>query len=60
MSTLEFYTQQAANCRRDADLAALENVRQRSLSAAEAWDAMATRVRRAQEQRAVNEAAKLG
>ena len=60
MSTLEFYTERAADCRRDADASSLENVRQRNLSAADAWEAMAVRVRRAQEQRAVNEAAKVG
>ena len=60
MSTLEFYNERAAECRRDADSATLENVRQRNTTAADAWDAMAVRVRRAQEQREVNEAAKLG
>jgi len=60
MSTLQFYTERAAQCREDADQATLDNVRQRNLTAAHAWDAMATRIRRAQEQREVNEAAKLG
>ena len=60
MTTLQFYNDRAADCRRDAEQSTLENVRRRNLSAAEAWDAMALRVRRAQEQREVNEAAKLG
>jgi hypothetical protein len=59
MTTLQFYTERAADCRRDADQSTLENVRLRNLTAADAWDAMALRVRRAQEQRDVNEAAKL-
>ena len=46
MSTLQFYAERAAECRRDADKATLVNVRQRSLDAAEAWDAMADRVTR--------------
>jgi len=58
MSTLEFYTERAEQCREDANQATLDNVRQRNLTAADAWDAMATRVRRAQEQRAVNDAAR--
>jgi len=48
MSTLEFYNQRAADCRRDADLTQLANVRDRCLSAASAWDSMAERVRRTQ------------
>jgi hypothetical protein len=48
MSTLEFYNERAADCRRDADLTRLVNVRERCLSAASAWDDMADRVRRTQ------------
>ena len=46
MSTLEFYNQLAADCRRDAEETRLVNVRERCLSAATAWDNMADRVRR--------------
>ena len=46
MSTLEFYNQRAADCRRDAEETRLVNVRERCLSAATAWDNMADRVRR--------------
>lgn len=48
MSTLDFYLERAAQCRRDADGTALANVKARSLSAAEAWDAMAARLRKTQ------------
>lgn len=48
MSTLAFYTEQAADCRRQADAAGLDNVRDRCLSAATAWDNMAERARRTQ------------
>jgi hypothetical protein len=48
MPTLEFYTERAADCRREADATNLENVRARCLSAAFAWDDMADRVRRNQ------------
>lgn len=46
MSTLQFYTERAADCRRQADSTNLQNVRARCLSAARAWDDMADRVRR--------------
>ena len=46
MSTLKFYTGQAADCRAAADVAGLANVRERCLNAALAWDNMADRVRR--------------
>lgn len=45
MPTLEFYTDRAADCRREADATNLENVRARCLSAAGAWEGMADRVR---------------
>jgi len=48
MSTLQFYTERAADCRRQADVTNLENVRARCLNAADAWEEMADRVRRAQ------------
>jgi len=48
MSTLQFYTERAAECRRQADSTNLENVRARCLSAASAWEDMADRVRRNQ------------
>lgn len=48
MSTLDFYLERAAQCRRDAEGTELLNVKARSLSAAEAWDAMAARLRKTQ------------
>ena len=48
MSTLDFYLERAAQCRRDAEGTTLLNVKARSLSAAEAWDAMAARLRKTQ------------
>ncbi len=45
MSTLKFYTERAEQCRAEARLASLANVRERCLSAAAAWDSMAERVR---------------
>jgi hypothetical protein len=47
MSTLQFYNERAADCRREADASTLANVRDRCLTAAVAWDNMADRVRRA-------------
>lgn len=46
MSTLEFYSARAAQCRAEAEGTKLVNVRDRCLSAASAWDTMADRVRR--------------
>jgi hypothetical protein len=43
---LEFYIQRAAEARSKADQAVLGNVRDQCLRAAEAWQAMADRVRR--------------
>jgi len=48
MPTLQFFTDRAADCRREADATNLENVRTRCLSAAHAWDDMANRARRNQ------------
>nr|WP_294168243.1 hypothetical protein [uncultured Sphingomonas sp.] len=58
MSTLQFYTERAAECRREADEATLANVRVRCLSAAEAWENMADRARRTQSYRTAHEAAR--
>jgi hypothetical protein len=60
MSTLKFYTERAADCRRQADATNLENVRARCLSAAVAWDDMADRVRRTQVYREEDAARKAG
>ena len=46
MSTLEFYNQRAADCRAEAAQTGLANVRDRCLSAASAWEDMASRVRK--------------
>jgi hypothetical protein len=59
MSTLELYSQRAADCRRDADLTRLVNVRDRCLSAALAWDNMADRARRTQTYRVEDAARKI-
>ena len=45
MSTLEFYSERAAECRAQAAGSGLVNVRDRCLNAASAWDDMADRVR---------------
>lgn len=60
MTTLEFYNERAAECRREAQSSRLVNVRDRCLSAAVAWEAMAERVRRTEAFRADNEARKTG
>jgi len=59
MATLEFYNQRAADCRRDAELTPLANVRDRCLSAALAWDSMADRVQRNQDYRVEDAARKV-
>lgn len=59
MSTLQFYTERAAECRRQADATNLQNVRARCLSAADAWEEMAHRVRRSQVYREADAARKL-
>jgi hypothetical protein len=58
MSTLQFYAERAAECRRDAAAATLVNVRQRNLEAADAWEAMAARMNRTNAHREANEAAR--
>ena len=60
MSTLQFYNERAADCRREADASSLVNVRERCLSAALAWDQMADRVRRTESFRAQDAARKSG
>ena len=59
MSTqLEFYRARAADARADAEAATLENVRQRCLRAAAAWEDMADRAARTDRMRARQEAEK--
>jgi hypothetical protein len=58
MTTLEFYTERAAQCRRDADETTLDNVRERNLNAASAWDAMADRLHRTMAHKEANAAAR--
>ena len=53
MSThYDFYAARAVEARADADAATLDNVRDRCLRAAAAWDAMASRAMRAETMRA--------
>ena len=59
MSTLEFYDERAAQCRAEADLTSLTNVRDRCLSAAAAWDDMAQRMRKIQTYRVADAARKV-
>ena len=58
MSTLAFYREQAARCRKEALVASLANVRALNTDAALAWDAMADRLVRTESHREMNEAAK--
>jgi hypothetical protein len=46
MSPLDFYRQQSAKSHADADAATLDNVRDRCLRAAAAWESMADRAAR--------------
>ena len=55
---LDFYRARAAEARADAEAASLENVRQRCLRAAAAWDDMADRAARTDRMRARQEADK--
>lgn len=57
-SQLEFYRARAEGARADAEAASLENVRQRCLRAAAAWDDMADRAARTDRMRARQEAEK--
>ena len=54
----EFYLERAAEARRDAEATPLQNVRERCLRAAEAWEQMAARVERTGRMRAETEARK--
>ena len=54
----DFYTTRAAEARADADAATLDNVRDRCLRAAAAWEAMAARAHRSDTFRAKQEAEK--
>jgi hypothetical protein len=54
----DFYTARAADARADADSATLDNVRERCLRAAAAWEAMAARAHRSDVFRAKQEAEK--
>jgi hypothetical protein len=58
MSTHSFYLERAAESRRDAAAANLDNVRDRCLRAAAAWESMAARVARTERMRAETEARK--
>jgi hypothetical protein len=59
MSTTHlFYRERAAEARRDADAATLDNVRDRCLRSASAWEGMAARVERTERMRAETEAKK--
>jgi len=55
---LDFYRARAAEARADAEAASLENVRQRCLRAAAAWEDMADRAARTDRMRARQEADK--
>jgi hypothetical protein len=48
----DFYAARAADARADADRATLDNVRERCIRAAEAWEAMAARAHRGDVMRA--------
>ncbi len=52
MTPLEFYRTQAAKAAADAAAATLDNVRDRCLRAADAWENMAERIERTETMRA--------
>jgi hypothetical protein len=54
----EFYRARALDARNDADAATLDNVRDRCLRAAAAWEGMADRAARTDKMRAKQEAEK--
>ena len=56
--TRDFYLTRAAEARAEADRSGLANVRERNLRAAAAWDVMADRAARTEQQRADQEAKK--
>ena len=58
MSQLDFYLVRAAEARRDAEAATLDNVRDRCLRAEAAWNEMAARADRGEKMRARLEAEK--
>lgn len=45
MNTLEYYIARAAQCREEAAIATLANVRERCLRSASAWEGMADQLR---------------
>jgi len=57
-ATQRFYCDRADQARRDADAAGLDNVRDRHLRAAAAWDVMAARLARTERMRAETETRK--
>jgi hypothetical protein len=57
-ATQQFYQDRAAAARDDAAAAALDNVRDRFLRAAAAWDVMARRLARTEHMRAETDARK--
>jgi hypothetical protein len=57
-ATQKFYCDRAAQARRDAEAAGLDNVRDRHLRAAAAWDVMAARLLRTEKMRAETEVRK--
>ena len=57
-TTHEFYRARAVEARRDAQSATLDNVRERHLTAAAAWDSMAERGERTLRNRIATEARK--
>jgi hypothetical protein len=58
MNQLDFYRERASAARREAEAAVLQNVRDRCLRAALAWDEMASRAARTERMRADAEARK--
>jgi hypothetical protein len=58
-TTVMFYQDRARQAHADAASAKLDNVRDRWLRAAKAWDEMANRAEKTAERRTVNEDAKL-
>ena len=56
--TQKFYQDRAAQARSDAEAAGLDNVRERHLRAAAAWDVMAARLARTERMRADTEVRK--
>ncbi|SEM76646.1 hypothetical protein SAMN05192583_1155 [Sphingomonas gellani] len=53
------YSSQAARCRREADEAILDNVRERALRSEAAWSALADRSRKAETSRDARQAREL-